>query len=83
MSTASDTIKDKDKGKSGGIGQFIRDTRSEWNKSSFPSSENVINTTVIVLISVVLFTIYLYFVDLSWVFLLDQLAKVVNAIYGI
>lgn len=83
MSTASDTVKDKDKGKSGGIGQFIRDTHSEWKKSSFPSSENVVNTTIIVLISVVFFTIYLYLVDLSWVFLLDQLAKVINAIAGI
>ncbi|MEZ5346855.1 MAG: preprotein translocase subunit SecE [Pyrinomonadaceae bacterium] len=83
MSTASDTIKDKDKGKSGGIMQFLRDTQSEWKKSSFPSSENVINTTLIVIISVVIFTIYLYLVDLGWVFLLDQLAKVVNAIAGI
>ncbi len=83
MSTASDTLKDKDKGKSGGVGQFLRDTQSEWKKSSFPSSEDVMNTTIIVLISVVFFTIYLYLIDLGWVFLLDQLAKVVNAIAGI
>ncbi len=81
MSTASDTIKKKDSEK--GIGNFIRETRAEWDKSSFPSSEDVINTSVIVIISTIFFTIFLYLVDKSWVFLLDQLSNAINAIAGI
>ncbi len=82
MSTASDTIKKKDSGK-GGIGKFVRDTRSEWDKTSFPSSEDVTNTTVIVVISTIFFTIFLFLVDKAWVFLLEQLSNLVNAIAGI
>lgn len=82
MSTASDTIKKKESGK-GGIGKFVRDTRSEWDKTSFQSSEYVINTTVIVVISTIFFTIFLFLVDKGWVFLLEQLSNLVNAIAGI
>ncbi len=83
MSTASDTIKKKDKEKRGGVGKFIRDTRSEWDKTSFPSSEDVVNTTIIVMISVVFFAVYLYLLDLGWVFLLGKLTWVINKIAGI
>ncbi len=83
MSTASDTVKKKGKGKRGGIGQFIKETRAEWDKTSFPSSEDVFNTTVIVIIAVIFFSIFLYLVDQSWVFLLDQLAKLVNWLAGV
>ncbi len=81
MSTASDAIKKDDEGK--GIGGFLRETKSEWDKTSFPSSEDVINTTIIVVISVVFITLYLYLVDIGWVFLLGQLTKFVNYLAGI
>lgn len=83
MSTASDAIEKKDKENSGGVGEFIRETKAEWDKSTFPSSEEVINTTVIVVISVILVTIFLYLVDLGWVFLLDQLTKLVTYLAGL
>ncbi len=83
MSTASDTIKKKEKEKGGGIGGFIRDTRSEWDKTSFPSSEDVRNTTIIVIISVIFFAIYLYLLDKGWVFVLEQITWLVNKIAGI
>ena len=83
MSTASDTIKKKGKEKGGGVGKFLRDTRSEWDKTSFPSSEDVINTTVIVVISVIFFALFLYLVDIGWVFLLEKLTWVINKIAGI
>ena len=82
MSTASDTIKKKDSEKKGGVGQFVRDTRAEWDKTTFPSSEDVVNTTIIVIIAVIFFAIFLYVVDKGWVFLLDQLANLVNALLG-
>ena len=83
MSTASDTLKKKDKEKKGGVGVFIRDTRSEWDKTSFPSREDVTNTTIIVMISVVFFAIYLYLLDRGWVFVLEMLTWLVNRIAGI
>ena len=93
MSTASDTIKKKDKEKGGGVGPFLRDTRSEWDKTSFPSSEDVRNTTIIVIISVIFFSIYLYVIDNIWWFILATdkgpidnvglLVWIVNKIAGI
>ncbi len=80
MSSASDAIKKKDEEKSEGVGEFLRKTRAEWDKTTFPSSEDVRNTTVIVIISVIFFAIYLYLVDLGWVFLLEQLKSLVNYI---
>ena len=68
---------------SGGVGGFIRATREEWDKSTFPSSDDVRNTTVIVLISVVFVAVYLYLVDLGWVKLLEGLTYAVNWIAGI
>ena len=68
--SSSDTIKKKDKGSGGGVGQFVRETRSEWDKTTFPSSEDVVNTTIIVIISVIFFAIYLYGIDNMWWFIL-------------
>ena len=65
-----------------GVGDFLRDTRSEWDKTTFPSSEDVRNTTIIVIISVIFVTIFLYLVDLGWVFLLDQLTNAANWLLG-
>lgn len=80
MSTASDTIKKKDE--KGGVGEFIRGTHSEWNKTSFPSSEDVRNTTIIVIISVIFFAIYLYLLDMGWVFVLEKFTWLINKIAG-
>ncbi|NNF00773.1 MAG: preprotein translocase subunit SecE [Pyrinomonadaceae bacterium] len=83
MATASDTVKKKDKEKGGGIGEFLKDTRAEWDKTTFPSSDEVTNTTIIVVISVIIISIFLYLVDLTWVFLLEQLTNLVNRVIGI
>lgn len=83
MSTASDAIKKKDTEGGEGVGGFLRETKNEWDKTSFPSAEDVRNTTIIVLISVVIIAVFLYLVDLGWVFLLDQLTNLVNYLAGI
>ncbi|MDQ3634094.1 MAG: preprotein translocase subunit SecE [Aridibacter sp.] len=80
MSTSSDAMDKKNKEKSEGVVEFLRNTREEWDKTTFPSSEDVINTTIIVVISVIFFTVFLYLVDVGWVFLLEQLKTVVNYI---
>ena len=72
----------KESEKRGGVGDFVRATRGEWDKTTFPSSDDVKNTTIIVLISVIFVAIYLYLVDIGWVFLLDGLTSGVNWLLG-
>ena len=81
MSEAVDTAGKKEKSES--VGEFIRNTRQELDKTSFPSSEDVRNTTIITLISVIFFAIYLFLVDQGWVYLLDGLTWLINKIVGL
>jgi preprotein translocase subunit SecE len=50
---------------------FLREVRSEIKKVTWPSRNEVYNTTVVVLIAMVFFGFYLYFMDavFSWVLL--------------
>ncbi len=86
MSSTSDTVKKvqkKGKEESRGVGEFVRETRAEWDKTTFPSSEDVRNTTLIVIVSVIFFTVYLFLVDRVWVLALDALTWFVNWLAGI
>jgi len=65
------------------VGEFIRETRAELDRTTFPSSEDVKNTTIIVVISVIFFAIYLFLIDQAWVYILDALAWLVNKIVGV
>ncbi|MFZ1549115.1 MAG: preprotein translocase subunit SecE [Microgenomates group bacterium] len=65
-----------------GIGEFVRKTRGELDKTSFPSSNDVKNTTIIVIVSVLFFAAYLFLVDQGWVYILQGLTWVVNKIAG-
>ena len=65
-----------------GIGEFIKKTRGELDKTSFPSSSDVQSTTIIVIISVFFFALYLFLVDRGWVYILQALTWVVNKIAG-
>ncbi|HXQ74175.1 MAG TPA: preprotein translocase subunit SecE [Pyrinomonadaceae bacterium] len=47
----------------GRIGQFLHDTRAEMKRVSWPDAKHVQNTTVITLIAVIFFAIYLFAVD--------------------
>jgi preprotein translocase subunit SecE len=53
--------------------QFVRDTRAEMRRVSWPSANEVKNTTIITLIAVVFFAIYLFGVDRVWSFLIEHL----------
>ncbi len=66
-----------------GIGEFIQKTRAELDKTSFPSSNDVKNTTIIVIIAVIFFALYLFLVDQAWVQLLAALTWVINKIAGV
>ena len=53
--------------------QFLRDTRAEMRRVSWPSANDVKNTTIITLIAVVFFAAYLFGVDRVWAFLIEHL----------
>ena len=53
--------------------QFVRDTRAEMRRVSWPTATEVKNTTIITLIAVVFFAIYLFGVDRVWSFLIEHL----------
>ncbi len=81
MSEAVDTVNDSKKKQ--GAAEFIRETREELNRTSFPSSEDVRNTTIIVIIAVIFFAIYLFLIDQGWTYVLQGLTWLVNQIAGI
>lgn len=66
-----------------GLGVFIKETRAELDKTTFPDQEEVRNTTLVVIVSVVFFGVYLFVADYIWVFLLDGLSWLINKIAGI
>ena len=53
--------------------QFLRDTRAEMRRVSWPTLNEVKNTTIITLIAVVFFALYLFGVDRVWTFLIERL----------
>jgi preprotein translocase subunit SecE len=65
-----------------GMGEFVRKTRGELDKTTFPSSDDVKSTTVIVIVSVMFFAAYLFLVDRAWVYILEALTWAINWIAG-
>ena len=72
---------EEEKQKSGG-GSFLEKTRAELDKTSFPASHDVKNTTIIVVVSVLFFAAYLWLIDQGWVFVLDAFKWVITKIAG-
>ena len=66
----------------GRLSQFFRDVRAEMKRVSWPTAREVKNTTIITLVAVVFFAIYLFLVDRLWAFLLLQLNALLNWITG-
>jgi preprotein translocase SecE subunit len=66
-----------------GIGEFVQKTREEMGRTTFPTGDEVRKTTIIVVISVIFFAVYLFLIDRAWVYILDALAWVVNRIAGV
>ena len=71
-----------EKKKKESVGEFIRETRAELDRTTFPSSEDVKNTTIIVIIAVIFFAIYLFLIDQAWTYILEALTWLVNKIAG-
>ena len=53
--------------------QFLHDTRAEMRRVSWPTANEVKNTTIITLIAVIFFALYLFGVDRVWAFLIEHL----------
>jgi preprotein translocase SecE subunit len=66
-----------------GVGDFIQKTREELGRTTFPSGDEVRKTTIIVIISVIFFAIYLFLIDKGWTYVLDGLTWLVNKIAGV
>jgi preprotein translocase SecE subunit len=82
VSEAIDTVDNNKEGK-GGAGQFVRETREELTKVSYPSSDDVKATTLIVIINVIFFAVFLFLVDRGWTYLLEGFTWLVNKLAGI
>ena len=65
------------------VAQFLRDIRAEMRRVSWPTANEVKNTTIITLIAVIFFAIYLFVVDQALAFLIAQLERLVNLLIGI
>lgn len=76
-----ESLDDKEKKKEG-VGEFIQHTREELDRTTFPASEDVRNTTLIVIVSVLFFAVYLFVVDRGWTYLLEGLSWLINKIAG-
>jgi preprotein translocase SecE subunit len=52
---------------------FLRDTRAEMRRVSWPGAKEVQNTTIITLIAVIFFALYLFSVDRVLAYAIDHL----------
>ena len=85
MSEAVDTLQKQDGNGDGktSVGEFIQQTREELDKVSYPSSEDVRGTTLIVILNVIFFAVFLFLIDQAWVYILTGLEWLVNRIAGL
>ena len=61
----------------GRIPQFLRDVRAEMKRVSWPNAATVKNTTIITLVAVIFFAIYLFLVDLGLTYLVKGIDWVI------
>lgn len=64
------------------FGQFIHDVRAELKRVSWPHAKEVQNTTIITLIAVIFFAVYLFLVDQALSRLIIGLDWVLEKIAG-
>lgn len=63
-------------------GQFLSDVRAEMKRVSWPSANDVKNTTIIVVIAVIFFAVYLFAIDKGITFLITQLDSLLQWLVG-
>ena len=60
------------------VGEFLHDVRAEMRRVTWPTTDEVKNTTIITLVTMIFFAAYLFGVDQIWAFLLSQLVKLLG-----
>jgi len=78
----SETVGTVEKKHKESVGEFIKKTRGELDKTTFPPSHEVQNTTIIVIISVIFFGLYLYAADYFWNYALEGLGWLIGRLVG-
>jgi len=66
----------------GRMSQFLRDVRAEMKRVSWPTVKDVKNTTIITLVAVVFFAVYLFLVDRVWAYLILGLNRLLLWVTG-
>jgi preprotein translocase SecE subunit len=66
-----------------GVGEFISKTRSEVDKTTFPTRDEVQKTVAVVVVSVLFFAAYLYVVDRIWAYVIEGLGWLIGKLAGI
>ncbi len=61
------------------IKTFVSEVRSEIRKVAFPSRDEVVSTTVVVLVTSVIFAVYLWLADFVIVFCYDKVLQVFSS----
>jgi preprotein translocase subunit SecE len=64
-------------------GQFLHDVREELKRVAWPKGREVRNTTIITIIAVIFFAIYLKLVDEGFALLIGQLERLINWLFGL
>ena len=62
----------------GRTAKFVHDIRAELGRVAWPTALQVRNTTVITVVAVLFFAVYLYAVDRGFAFLIEQVHKLVG-----
>lgn len=69
-------------GWAGGVRQFWLDVRQEMKKVSWPARPEVVNTTVIVVIAVFFFALYLFLADILFTYAIEGLEWGARKLFG-
>ena len=63
--------------------QFLHDTRAELKRVTWPSAVEVRNTTIITIVAVIFFAVYLFAVDQLFARLIELLQRLINWLFGL
>jgi len=55
---------------------FLKETRAELKKVTWPSKNEVYSTTIVVIIATVFFGFYLFFVDVSFSWVISRIRSI-------
>lgn len=66
----------------GRLAQFLHDVRAEMKRVSWPTLTHVQNSTIITLIAVVFFAVYLFLVDLGMTYIITGLEWLIGKVAG-